>query len=53
MGTPFFPGDWQADRLALLEQRGLSLDGGSLVRAALLNPAGGEAPNELQGGLVF
>ena len=51
VGTPFFPGDWQADRLALLSNPDSAWMRVPLVRAALLNPAGGEAPKELQGRL--
>ena len=51
VGTPFFPGDWQADRLALLSNPDSAWMRVPLVRAALLNPAGGEAPKALQGRL--
>ena len=51
MGTPFFPGDWQVDRLAILSHPDSAWMRVPLVRAALLNPAGGEAPKELQGRL--
>ena len=51
VGTPFFLGDWQEDRLALLSSPDAAWMRVPLVRAALLNPAGGEAPKVLQGRL--